>query len=106
MNQGNQLKFLVTKFVKPEKINWPREMKLAKKVLSKYDFEDLEKVSLSFFVNSLAFFLTPDGEDQLRKEFKNIVQEVNIYEDPEFTGEKYEAKYKEKQETLEDFLGL
>ena len=50
-------------------------MRIAKKVLAKYDFDDLEKVVLGFELNSLAFLLSRDGEDQIRKEFARIPED-------------------------------
>ena len=103
MTQGNKCKFLISKFVKQGKISWPREMKIAKRVLAKYDFGDLEKVVLGFELNSLAFLLSREGEDVIKRELKRIPEE-KVYKEPELTEEFYEAKY--KVPNLKDFLKL
>jgi hypothetical protein len=64
---------IVKKFVKPENISWPAQIKLAKRLIQFEPNPDFwSKLDLGFVCNSLAFFLT--GVGKLR-----IVQEKNKF---------------------------
>lgn len=60
---------MVEKFVKKESIVWPREMKIASKLLvEEPDFGVWAELDLAFEVNSLAYFLTDKGRELLEEE--------------------------------------
>lgn len=64
--EHNRCKFLVTKFVNKEGLNWAREIKIAKKLLKIYpSIEDWTALKLDFKLNSLAFFLTEEGKKHI-----------------------------------------
>lgn len=52
---------LIVKYLKPEKIVWPREIKLAKTLLSENSAGFFNSLELKFKLNSLAFFKTEEG---------------------------------------------
>lgn len=59
-------KFLVSKFVEKDNANWPREIKIAKKLIKIYpDIQLWFDLKLEFKLNSLAFFLTDDGKKEM-----------------------------------------
>jgi hypothetical protein len=39
-----------------KKINWPREIKIAQKIFSEYPLEFLQKITVPFYIPSLAWF--------------------------------------------------
>lgn len=55
---------IIERFVKQGiKINYPREVKIAKKMLSDHDLEFWNSLELDFQLNSLAFFNTENGKN-------------------------------------------
>lgn len=58
----NQCKLLVSSFV--EKPNWPRELKIARKLLINYSLDFLLTIPVSRLY-SLSFFLTEDGKEKI-----------------------------------------
>ena len=55
-------RFLIKKFLKPENISYPSQIKIAKQLLKQYpEIEFWELFEIGFFLNSLAFFLTDKG---------------------------------------------
>lgn len=62
--------FIVGKLVKKESIDWAREIKIAQRLLTKFpDVKFWEWLNLGFQLNSLAWFISPDGTKRLKKEF-------------------------------------
>jgi hypothetical protein len=101
-------RFLIGKFLDPNKTNWPREMKIAEYLVGLYDSEDFWKtVSLSCDLPSLAFFRTQNGI-KLLEEKKQIFDREYVAprEKPVMSsskqGEDFEPDPKPK--TLKDFL--
>lgn len=63
-------KYIVGKFVKPEKINWAREIKISKKLVKSYPNEEFWRgFELTFKLNSLAWFISGDGEIKIRTDY-------------------------------------
>ena len=62
-----QSKVLIGKFLKSETKEFGREIAVAKKLLNKWQFSVFEQLDLSFKLNSLAWFMTPNGITELRK---------------------------------------
>ena len=66
LTDHGKCKFLVSKFVVKDNLNWPREIKIAKKLLKLYpDFVVWSNLKLDFKLNSLAFFLMDEGKSQM-----------------------------------------
>jgi hypothetical protein len=67
-----------------EPINWPREMKILKKILPLYEEESFwGSVNVTFKVPSLAFFLTDRGASLLQAEYKKFKfepEKAKVYE--------------------------
>lgn len=62
-SEHSRCKFLVSKFLIKDQLNWAREIKIAKKLLKSYpDFNIWSNMKLEFKLNSLAFFLTDEGK--------------------------------------------
>lgn len=65
INYNNSL-LLFNKFVKPEKKFQPgRDIKIYKQLIAFKPFEYWQDLDLGFKLNSLAFFLSPDGKEKL-----------------------------------------
>ena len=67
--------FIVNKFVLGKKSlsqkDWPREIKIAKKIFNLYPYPKFwSQLNLGFNLNSLAWFLTKEGGHSLRVHFK------------------------------------
>lgn len=109
--EHQRCKFLVSKFVSKEGMNWPREIRIAKKLLKEYpDFETWTQLKFDFKLNSLAFFLTEEGKEKIQilkfnKSKKNLLDLFPKQEEVVF-GEKLgqDAEVQKKPLTLKDFL--
>lgn len=65
-SEHSRCKFLVSKFLIKDQLNWAREIKIAKKLLKLYpDFKIWSDLKLKFKLNSLAFFLTEEGKGEM-----------------------------------------
>lgn len=103
---GKLQKELVKKFVKQESVNWPRDMKIAKKLLTLYpDFHFWEWLNVAP-APSLAVFLTQDFLNYLadaHKKFSlDITKKVEIKLESVKIGEDVHIVHKPK--TLLEFL--
>mgnify|MGYP006969489835 CR=1 FL=1 len=101
-------KFIIEKFVDPKKINWPRDMKIAKKLIKEYcDFDFWKFVSLQTDLYSLAFFVSVKGK-QLLKDRHELYEKQKIDLDkakPEMSEEKLGEDAKiAPPKSLKDFL--
>ena len=67
-----QSKVLMGKFLKPEVKEYGREIGIAKRLLKKWPYSLFESLDLTFKLNSLAWFMTPNGITELRK-MKNLL---------------------------------
>ena len=99
-------KFLIKKFLKSHQ-NYPAEIMMAKRITAKYPEVDFwEKVELGFQLNSLAYFLTSDGEQVIRKKYAgfkfDVTQPVSYNIHSQKIGEDVKIDYRPK--TLKDFL--
>lgn len=95
---------LIEKFVKPEKINWPRAFRELKSLESKHTLEVLEFVVLGFMLNTLTFFNRPDGLKEIAKAKKLMDQlAVKPTEKVELNSSSYQRKTDKKQ-TILDFI--
>ena len=61
-------KILIQKYISKENIIWPREIKIAKKLLSLYPIEFWLQYSPEIEIYSLSIFLTPSAKKELSKE--------------------------------------
>lgn len=62
---------IVEKFIKPDRIDWRREMVNARRLVSKYpDDEFWDTLNLSFGLNTLTFFFRKQGEEILKSHQK------------------------------------
>ena len=52
---------------KEVKISWPKEIQIAKRIFETWPHEMLALVKVSFFIPSVAWFLTENGTDYLRR---------------------------------------
>jgi hypothetical protein len=69
VNSHKLCQFIIKKYI-PANINWPREIKIAQKLLKQYKgysfWNNLNQIKL----NSLAWFLTEDGKKFINLELK------------------------------------
>lgn len=99
----NKYQFIIWKFVKPENVNWPREMKVAKELFNIYpDLEFWNNLRLNFKLNSLVWFKTFDGKKYLSNE-KTMTKSNKVEILDEKIGKDEEVK---KLPTLKDFLNI
>jgi hypothetical protein len=102
----NVCRLLVAKFVDPQKANWPKEIKIAKKLLELYDKNFWISFCLDSKLTSLSWFLTKEGKSFLITQKKinslekkppevHIIQDVKIGED---------VQLNKKPRTVFDFL--
>ncbi len=80
MNKHNLCRFIIKSFCKTE-MNWPREIKICKKLIEEYPNQDFwEKLELGFKLNTTAWFLTDVGQELLNKNKykKDLVIEEKI----------------------------
>lgn len=95
LTNHQRCQFIVNKFCR-EPINWPKNYKIAKKLISLYDFSAFESMELPKKVAGLQFFLCPDGKEVIDKELtkKELIfpekQKIDILD------EKVGADYEEK----------
>lgn len=101
-------KDLITRFLKPENINWGNEMRVLAKLLKTYpDKEKWQKFALSFKLNSLCFFFTQKGKEMLQKGYYTpaATSTIKIEKPIELGTEKVgEDIVVEKPKSLRDFL--
>jgi len=109
---------LIKKFVNPERFKdkyfWPREMKMAKKLISTYDLEFILWVIPPYYrkVPSLAYFMADYGKQYLSEQFFNYkkktsdlsakIEEITLSQDK--IGE--DTLIKKEPRTIKDFLNL
>lgn len=106
---------LIKKFVSPSSFSapgfWPREMKMATKLVKTYNLEFLIWVIPPYGkpVPSLAYFMADYGKQYLQEQFFNFKKNTLTFPEKEVTimeesklGEDVEIKSKPK--TLKDFL--
>ena len=109
-------KQIIKRFLNPEKINYPREIKLSKQLLKKYPFGFFNFLKPPFYpvsIPSLAWFLTEDGKKYLTlhyfeyiKDNTNLTlkaQEVKL--EKEKVGKDIRIE-NNKPKSLQDFLGM
>ena len=113
----NSQQILIKKFVNPERFSdkyfWPREMKMATKLVSEYNLDFLLWVIPPYGkpVPSLAYFVAKYGKQYLMEQFYNFKKntltrpekEAIILEDSKI-GE--DAIISNKPKTLKDFINL
>lgn len=69
----SQSKVLIGKFLKPDiEVNFGQQISIAKRLLKKWPYSLFEALDLTFKLNSLAWFMTPNGITELRKT-KNLL---------------------------------
>lgn len=101
----NKYQILVENLVKPESINWAREIKLSKEMYlfcPEQEFWELH-FSLPFMLNSLAWLKNGRGAQALREQYSmfKLLEKQKTYN----LGEKQEiSKGKTKQQNLFEFL--
>jgi hypothetical protein len=72
---------VINKLIKSDCIYWARDLKILKGLLVQYpDLEFWKNISLGFQLNSLAWFITPDGKKRLDEDYKmfHLKAPVNI----------------------------
>jgi hypothetical protein len=94
---------------KPDGKFWAREVKILKSLYSFYPNNQFwESVNLSFKLNSLAWFRTPDGQKNIREQFFIFKKQNTIKEDqiilPTKIGEDLIKDPSNRQTSLIDFL--
>jgi hypothetical protein len=89
----NEYNDLIERFVKPEKRNsrgfWPKEIKLAKQLIDLHTYEVLNNIVLGYHLNSLAFFWTEKGIEEIEKNRKIVSalkskKSVDIFDKTEY----------------------
>ena len=111
----NNCKEILGRFLEPKGINFPREIKISKKLLSIYPFEFWIQCKEPFFplrMKSLAWFLGEEGKSYLTfhyfeylKASTNLTKEVKpVKLEKEKIGQDVEIKKEPK--SLQDFLGM
>lgn len=100
-------KFLVSSILKKDKINWPKEIKIAQKLLNLYpEIKFWEELYLDTYPNSLCVFLTDSGQKLLKKEHDTFLltksEKIEIEEKPVVILESIEEKKNPK--TLQEFI--
>lgn len=109
--EHSRCKLLVSKFVLKDQLNWPKEIRIAKKLLKEYpDFNTWTQLKLDFKLNSLAFFLTDEGKVHLtilkfNKSKENVLDLFS--KQSESIGEEklgQDVKTDSKPLSLKDFL--
>lgn len=106
MNKHKICQFIIKKYIK-ENINWPREIKIAQKLIKKFNifkfWQNLQELKSS--PPSLAWFLKPEGKAFLLKEyeaFKLILDTEQIILKENKIGE--DKKVCKKPKTLLQFI--
>ena len=86
---------------------WARETKIAKKILNLYPSVYLwQQVDLGFLLNSLAYFLTPEGKYTLVIQHKKIAFRLKKHKPYKLSRRKIgkDKKIIGRKKTLMDFL--
>lgn len=100
-------KFLIKKFLKPNNINYAREVKIAKQLLSLYPETCFwENFTINFELNSLAFFLG-EGAKHLREKYKLVsldLPQQPIYDENNSNQLLISFSTTKKRETVKEFL--
>jgi len=65
----NNCRKLIKFYLRQEKINWAKEVKIAKKLLQSYPIDFFESYSPNTSFESLSVFLTKAGERELENQF-------------------------------------
>ncbi len=110
MDKGKFNKFcklLVAKFVKSDKINWPKEIKIAQKLLKiKDDDQFWINLHSDLKITSLSWFLTKEGEAFLVAQERINSLEIAPKEVHSIQEEKIgeDLNLKKKPRTVFDFL--
>ena len=99
---------IIDNTIKPEvlkdKLTYPREYKILQKLLKKYPDKRIWK-NIDFKLNSLAFFLTSKGKEEIEKILNKLNFKVKEKEAVEIGSEKVGEKIEvEKVLTLKEFL--
>lgn len=98
-------KIMVSKFLKPENINWAKEMRIAQTILSKYPDKNIWKnLFLPFKLNSLFFFLTQKGQEFLKPKREKYIPHVSKNETKIGEQKLGEDIIINKPKTIKDFL--
>jgi len=69
VNNHKLCQFIIKKYIK-KNVNWPREIKIAQKLIQKYKDYDYWNNTKGFDLPSLAWFLTDQGKNFLSLEVK------------------------------------
>jgi len=82
--------FAILKFVKPEKINWAREIKILNALSMKYPKEIWVFMVLGYSLNSMAFFNTENGIKEINASLERLTRSktkktVVNFDNPEYT---------------------
>lgn len=106
MNKHKLCQFIIKKYVK-DNINWPREVKIAQKLIKKINSYKFWKnlQDLKSKPPSLAWFLKPEGKDFLYKEygkFKLVFETRDLQVGYNKIGE--DKKVCQKPKTLLQFI--
>jgi len=102
-------KSLILKFVDPKTRNWPRDMKIAAKLLAEFpDSEFWEGYNPTRQFPSLASFLTPFGHSLLVKQWRIYKLELKPQKTHNLAEEKLgeDKEIKAKPRSIFEFLGV
>jgi hypothetical protein len=99
-------KKLIQKYIHKNNIVWPREIKIAKKLLSQYPFEFWEQYTPEVEIYSLSAFLTATCKKEVDKQhnlWKLMLpkEEIKLEDKPIFVLEESQTK---KTKTLLEFV--
>lgn len=108
LTKGKLAQIIVTKLVRKNKIVWPRDMKMAKKLIDFYPEEEFWKsFEPRYQMFSLAYYLAEDG----KKELENHSVKMNLtddYKEPNFKFEEENVESSKqinsKPKTMKEFL--
>jgi hypothetical protein len=102
----NDCKKLIQLYISKNDIIWPKEIKLAKKLLALYPIGFFEQYSPGVAIYSLAAFLTPGGKKNLRENFDLYTltkpKDVVVLQDKPVVDIEFVAS-ENKIRTLKDF---
>ena len=73
-------RYIITKFTKEDKITWPRDISVAKKLLNLYpDIKFWENSDIiSFNLNCIAWFLTDEGKETLKQKYEEYLKDKKL----------------------------
>jgi len=105
---SNIYQYLVWKFCKdPAEVNWPKEISVAKKILSKYsEYNFWGSCDFGFKLNSLCFLLTLKGKYLLACELKKYRFRMEERKKVKLLDEKVGEDYKPKPKPKHKFFNL